>query len=46
MLQYQTVDTGALELLKQLLSIELFSDLRLVGGASLVLQSGQFAYCL
>lgn len=40
MLQYQTVDTGTLELLKQLLSIELFSDLRLVGGTSLALQLG------
>ena len=40
MLQYQTVDTATLELLKQLLSIDLFRDLRLVGGTSLALQLG------
>lgn len=40
MLHYQTIDTGTLELLKQLMSVELFSNLRLVGGTSLALQLG------
>lgn len=40
MLYYQTVDAGTLELLKKLLSIDLFSGLRLVGGTSLALQIG------
>lgn len=40
MLYYQTVDTGTLELLKKILSIDLFSQLRLVGGTSLALQIG------
>jgi len=40
MLHYETVDTQTLELLKKLLSIELFSHLRLVGGTSLALQIG------
>ncbi len=40
MLHYQTIDTGTLELLKQLMSVELFKDLRLVGGTSLALQLG------
>ena len=40
MLYYQTVDAGTLELLKQLMSVELFRDLRLVGGTSLALQLG------
>lgn len=40
MLYYQTVDTGTLELLKKIVSIDLFSELRLVGGTSLALQIG------
>ncbi len=40
MLHYETVDATTLELLKELLSIELFKDLRLVGGTSLALQIG------
>ena len=40
MLYYQTVDAGTLELLKKILSIDLFSQLRLVGGTSLALQIG------
>ncbi|MEO6721248.1 MAG: nucleotidyl transferase AbiEii/AbiGii toxin family protein [Ferruginibacter sp.] len=40
MLHYQTVDTPTLELLKGLLSINIFKDLRLVGGTSLSLQFG------
>ena len=40
MLYYQTVDAGTLELLKKILSIDLFSELRLVGGTSLALQIG------
>ena len=40
MLYYQTIDKPTLELLKQLQSIELFNDLRLVGGTSLALQIG------
>jgi hypothetical protein len=40
MLHYETVDTPTLELLKALLSIDIFKDLRLVGGTSLSLQFG------
>jgi hypothetical protein len=40
MLHYEAVDTKTLELLKDLLSLDLFSDLRLVGGTSLALQIG------
>ena len=40
MLYYETIDRTTLELLKQLQSIELFKDLRLVGGTSLALQIG------
>ncbi len=40
MLHYQTVDSATLELLKKLLSIDIFKDLRLVGGTSLALQFG------
>lgn len=40
MLYYETIDRSTLELLKQLQSIELFKDLRLVGGTSLALQIG------
>jgi len=40
MLHYETVDTKTLELLKDLLSLDLFSDLRLAGGTSLALQIG------
>ena len=40
MLYYQAVNGPTLELLKQLQSIELFRDLRLVGGTSLALQTG------
>ncbi len=40
MLYYQAIDGPTLELLKRLQSIELFKDLRLVGGTSLALQIG------
>lgn len=40
MLYYQAIDEPTLELLKQLQSLELFKDLRLVGGTSLALQIG------
>lgn len=40
MLHYKAIDEPTLELLKQLQSIELFKDLRLVGGTSLALQIG------
>ena len=40
MLHYETVDSSTLELLKNLLSIDLFKDVRLVGGTSLSLQIG------
>ena len=40
MLHYETIDAGTLELLKNLLSINLFQQLRLVGGTSLALQIG------
>ena len=38
MLYYETVDTATLELLKSFLSIDIFRDLRLVGGTALSLQ--------
>jgi Nucleotidyl transferase AbiEii toxin, Type IV TA system len=40
MLYYRTVDASTLELLKKLLYIDIFSELRLVGGTSLALQIG------
>ncbi len=40
MLQYQAIDSSTLELLKKLLSIDFFKNLRLVGGTSLALQIG------
>ncbi len=40
MLHYETIDSRTLGILKKLLSIELLSDLRLVGGTSLALQLG------
>ena len=40
MLHYQTIDPKTLELLIELQKIELFKDLRLVGGTSLSLQIG------
>lgn len=40
MLYYETIDKSTLELLAKLQQIELFSDLRLVGGTSLALQIG------
>ena len=40
MLHYQTVDTPTLELLKDLLSIDILKDMRLVGETSLSLQFG------
>lgn len=40
MLQYQTIEPTALELLKSLSAIPEFQDLRLVGGTSLALQIG------
>ena len=40
MLYYNTVDTSTLQLLKELQSVEEFSELRLVGGTSLSLQIG------
>jgi len=40
MLHYETIEPEALELLKGLLSFELFRNLRLVGGTSLALQKG------
>ena len=40
MLHYNTIDSKTLELLKKLLSIPAFSNLRLVGGTGLVLQTG------
>ena len=40
MLHYQTVDTPTLELLRSLLSVDIFKELRLVGGTSLALQYG------
>lgn len=40
MLHYEAVDIPTLELLKQLQSIDLFQQLRLVGGTALALQKG------
>lgn len=40
MLQYQVLDTGALDLLKKISSNALFSGYRLVGGTALALQFG------
>ncbi len=40
MLFYQTIDTPTLELLKKLLGIALFKNLRLAGCTSLALQMG------
>lgn len=40
MLYYQTIDSKTLELLKRIQKINLFSELRLVGGTSLALQIG------
>jgi predicted nucleotidyltransferase component of viral defense system len=40
MLFYKTIDTKTLELLKSIQKIELFKELRLVGGTSLALQIG------
>ena len=40
MLFYQTIDTSTLELLKKLLGITVFKDMRLAGGTSLALQLG------
>lgn len=40
MLYYNTVDASTLQLLKELQSVDEFSDLRLVGGTSLSLQIG------
>ncbi len=40
MLHYQTIDTPTLELLKKLLALDVFQQMRLVGGTSLALQYG------
>ena len=40
MLFYQTVDTPTLELLKRLLEVTIFKNMRLAGGTSLALQLG------
>jgi len=40
MLQYQTTEPGTLELLRKLMQISEFKELRLVGGTSLALQIG------
>ncbi len=40
MLHYESIDTQTLELLKRLLEIDIFRDLRLVGGTALALQMG------
>lgn len=40
MLQYETIDASTLGLLKSLLQIPDFANLRLVGGTSLALQIG------
>ena len=40
MLHYETVDEGTLGLLKQLQSLGILSEMRLVGGSSLALQIG------
>ena len=40
MLHYEAIDSTTLEILKRLLKIPAFTDLRLVGGTSLALQVG------
>lgn len=40
MLAYQTVDPHTLELIKQLMTVSCFKDMRLVGGTALALQYG------
>lgn len=40
MLQYNTVSAGTLELLKKLMSLDEFANMRLAGGTSLALQVG------
>jgi len=40
MLHYQTIDAPTLEILKRLLQMQVFNELRLVGGTSLALQLG------
>jgi hypothetical protein len=40
MLYYKTVDSGVLKLINELMSLQVFDDLRLVGGTSLALQIG------
>jgi len=40
MLYYETIDTKTLGLIKKLQNLEIFSELRLVGGTSLALQLG------
>ena len=40
MLQYKTIDSKTLELLKEIQGVKLFNNLRLVGGTSLALQIG------
>lgn len=40
MLHYKTINTKTLELLKKIQSVDIFKDLRLVGGTSLALQIG------
>ena len=40
MLYYKTIDSKILELLKNILKVEIFNNLRLVGGTSLALQIG------
>jgi predicted nucleotidyltransferase component of viral defense system len=40
MLYYETIDAATLQLLKELQDVDVFQDLRLVGGTSLALQLG------
>ena len=40
MLHFQTIESRTLELLRKLMQIEEFKELRLVGGTSLALQIG------
>ena len=40
MLHYETIDAKTLELLKKILKVDLFKNLRLVGGTALALQIG------
>ena len=40
MLQYQTTEPGTLELLRKLMKVDAFKNLRLVGGTALALQIG------